>query len=333
MKHLQRIFILFCTLAALTVCWFAPAGSALDDTAQEIVVGVYECAPYYMVDADGNVSGFYDDLLKLLESQSGLTHTYRVGSFQENLEWLEDGSVDICLGISIQADRLEHMIFSGQSIGTEYFALYSNVGDLNQTKSYPFLRVGVVPDSTSAQFVINYLSSLGLNIELVEGADWNVLQQMFDTQRVDLIPQSIRSDYDPSLKVYEFTGDQVYIAGSRDSREILDQLDSAIAALHRKTPDPMQQLYDQYFTPARHNYLLIALAVCLAAMAAAISIPGLHRWKMRRQIRENMQQERYLLQYQPIYDPNRGQVVGFEALLRLMADKKMIPPLEFSARH
>lgn len=329
MKQAHRIFwVLFILIAATIISWF-PLAYAEDS---QVIVGVYECTPYYELDEKGNVSGFYDELLNLLETKCDFTHTYKVGSFEDTLDWLADGTVDIAFGISITADRLDRMLYSEQSIETERFALYSNIGDLAGIKTASNVKAGVVPGSKSAEFLENYFNALGVSVELVEERDWQQLQDLFDKGEIDVIPHSISSNSDPKLKIYEFTGDQVYIAGNQKSREILEQLDNAIVALHSKTPDPIQQLHSRYFDEKESNEfnrLVAVIAICLLIAGIGFSIPTLRRRKIKKQIKKNMQQGYYLLQYQPIYNPLKKCVTGYEALLRLKSDKKMIPPAQF----
>lgn len=329
MKKLHKIFLLFYILLVMTMLCFAFPISA---EGSSIVVGVYECAPYYFVDEQGNVTGFYNDLLNLLETKCDFSHTYKIGSFQDNLDWLKDGTVDVVLGISISSERLEHMIYSEQSIITENFGLYSNIGDLEQLKFADSVKVGVVPQSKSAQFISNYFESIGVHANFIEGENWNDLQKLFEQGELDVISHSSASKTDKSLKIYEFIGDQAYIAGNKNSRAILDQFDQAILELHKQSPDPIHQLYNRYFeenTVKQTNRMIVVLVILLLIIGVSIVIPKWRHQKIKNQIKENMLKNNYVLQYQPIYNSVNNTIVGFEALLRLMCDKKMIPPLQF----
>lgn len=60
------------------------------------------------------------------------------------------------------------------------------------------------------------------------------------------------------------------------------------------------------------------------------AIPKGKQMKIKNKIRFNMNQNRYLLQYQPIYNPRNRTVVAFEALLRLQDESnQLIPPYRY----
>lgn len=331
MRIVYRAVLCICIFLAIFTTW-VPFWA--NDEKEHVVVGVYECAPYYWIDKNGNVVGFYDDLLKLLESKCNFDHTYKIGSFEENLEWLKNGDVDFVLGISITSDRLNNMIFSEQSIGTEYFSLYSKIGGFDILKSANQINLGIVNESTSAQFILNYFKVLGINTNIITGNNWSELEQLFEDGIVDVIPHSSSFKTDNSFKIYDFTGDQVYIAGNKNSRAILNQLDEAIIALHEEQNDPIEDLYNKYFGNPKEEQTktvtLTILFVLLAILYFTVIIPRFHHYKIKKRIKENMQKNNYILQYQPIYNPTKNQIVGFEGLLRLMSDKKkLIPPLQF----
>ena len=43
-----------------------------------------------------------------------------------------------------------------------------------------------------------------------------------------------------------------------------------------------------------------------------------------------MNKDKYLLQYQPIYNPRNKEIIGFEGLLRLLDEEnKLVPPYKF----
>lgn len=322
------MFLFFCTT------WIPFLVHAENAKKNEIVVGVYECEPYYWIDKNGEIVGFYDALLELLETKCTFEHTYKIGSLEENLDWLKNGTVDIVLGISITSDRLNDMIFSEQSIETEYFSLYSKIGGLDAIKNTPSINLGVVKGSTSAQFVLNYFQVLGIHPNVIEGENWSELERLFEDGAIDIISHSSNFKADEIFKIYDFTGDQVYIAGNKNSREILNQLDKAVIAFHNEKIDPIKSLHNKYLGDQKEEQTkkiaFALLFVLLCVLYFTIIVPRFKHQKIKTRIKENMQKNNYVLQYQPIYNPVTRQIVGFEALLRLMSDKKkLISPLQF----
>ena len=63
---------------------------------------------------------------------------------------------------------------------------------------------------------------------------------------------------------------------------------------------------------------------------ASYFIPNLNKRYKRSKINKRLKRDRYLLHYQPIYDPINEVIVGFEALLRFKdKNNNLIPPIKF----
>ncbi|WP_278683160.1 EAL domain-containing protein, partial [Paraclostridium bifermentans] len=50
---------------------------------------------------------------------------------------------------------------------------------------------------------------------------------------------------------------------------------------------------------------------------------------MKKIIREDLKKNKYFLYYQPIINPKKNEIIGFEGLLRLRKDNKILTPYFF----
>ena len=60
--------------------------SQIKDTDDIIKVGVYESEPYYSVDSEGNISGYYHDFLELLQEKYSFKYEYIKCDFKEAMK-------------------------------------------------------------------------------------------------------------------------------------------------------------------------------------------------------------------------------------------------------
>lgn len=68
--------------------------------------------PFSFVDESGNPAGFTRDLLKLIETKTGLRFQLVTGHWEENVARLQEGEVDILPSVSFREDRAESMLFT-----------------------------------------------------------------------------------------------------------------------------------------------------------------------------------------------------------------------------
>ena len=300
-----------------------------------IKVGVYESKPYYEVDDHGNVSGYYHELLLLLQEKYPFEYEYLICDFSDALKALKEGDIDIMLGISVTPERLKEIIYNEQMIATERFALFSNDKEFNCLSKIKKARVGLVEGSMTVQIALNYFSKIGVDVDPIIVGSWPELEEKLNKGEVDIISHNIGIEGERYHKIYEFSGDQVYIAAHKSDRDILKNMDKAIVELSNQKINPIDALYEAYFnnddiTPSEKRIGLSIVYLFISLILIVSTVPILERKKNRDSIRLNMRNGNYLLQYQPIYNPRNRVIVGFEGLLRLIKeDQKLIPPAQF----
>ena len=123
---------------------------------------------------------------------------------------------------------------------------------------------------------------------------------------------------------------------SKDKSDILEKLDKQIEKICTKKTDSISNLYNKYFDEDYQNLILrqkllsMILIICILLIIVILTIPKIKKHKIQNKIRLRMSDNKYLLQYQPIYNPRNNIIVGFEGLLRLLNENnKLIPPYQF----
>ena len=299
---------------------------------QVIKVGVYEQEPYFMLDADGNMSGYHYDLMKLLQKKHQLKYEFVVDTLDNGLKKLANQEIDIMLGVSMKSKLGDQIIFNRYRTNKEVFGVFSkDETSFESLHSNKGLKLGMVEDDANAEMVLNLFKATGADVSVVYEKDYKTLERRLEEDEIDLIVDNRWKQRDYFL-VYEFSGGDVYIAGHKGSQAILDAIDQTIEKFTLETESPMTLLYKRYFnsTETMYQEIVIGIVVIAALTIIGIVFPVMKKRSIKNRIRRRMNKNQYTLQYQPIYHSMSNSVVGFEGLLRLLdKDNKLIPPLKF----
>ena len=97
------------------------------------------------------------------------------------------------------------------------------------------MNLGLVKASNSSKMLLNYITSIGIEVDPVFVSSWTELENLFDEGKINLSLHNISIDKEGYYKIYELTGDQVYIAASKGNEVFLNQLDEVISKLNVST--------------------------------------------------------------------------------------------------
>ena len=328
----KKIFI-FILSAILIVNTILSKNVHAEDGNNVIRVGLFQLEPYSYLNSKGEVDGYYVELFNLIAKKMNVDVEYVLCDMEEWIPSLENMEVDIILGASITEDRIEKFLFNKHSIALENFALYTNNDaiDYSNFKNLSGLRFGYVAENAKSEWTFNFFKALNIDIIPVKGRDYSELKEFMDEDKIDLMIDSANSKNDYK-KVYEFLGDQAYIAANKDEQELLNLIDIVIAEY--KDNGVVDDIYKSYFDDTKIDIkiklLIIGISIILIVFFASYFIPNLNKRYKRSKINKRLKRDRYLLHYQPIYDPINEVIVGFEALLRFKdKNNNLIPPIKF----
>ena len=99
-------------LLAIVVClsiWGLPGTTA---AAQELRIGIPMISGYTEKDENGYYSGYNYDYMQALAHYAGFKCEYVEGSWEQCMDWLQDGSIDVMPGLVKTADRQQSMEYA-----------------------------------------------------------------------------------------------------------------------------------------------------------------------------------------------------------------------------
>ena len=301
-----------------------------------VKVGVYEYEPYIYLDRNGNVTGYYNDLLKLINKKYDFSYEYVECNISEGIDKLKNCDIDIMLGLPIDSRLNEDIIFNQQSIDEEEFGVFSKeniiMSDLKSSKN---LKLGLVEDDFNAEWVLKFFKQNNINTEVVYKKNYKELSQLMKEDKIDIMVDNPYKKNKYKM-IYKFAGEPIYIAGNKNSSGILANIDKAIEEYRLQNNDSIEKLQLRYFDADYkkdliNKFILILISFTLFLLITIIKIiPQIKKINTKKKIKYKMDNDKYLLQYQPIYNPRNKEIIGFEGLLRLLDEEnKLVPPYKF----
>ena len=156
--------------------------------------------------------------------------------------------------------------------------------------------------------------------------------------KVDFVVENTRSNLNYEnkniKKIFEFSSGPVYIASRKGNENLIEGIDSVLGDLEENDEQKGANLYSKYFNEyldkLKNEKLLIGIfLIIVLVFFYKRRKDKIFRIRTKRKIREYMKNDKYILYYQPIVDPKTDSVKGFESLLRLNKDGKILTPYSF----
>jgi len=125
----------------------------------KLKVGVYENSPKIYTNTQGEVRGFFPDILTYIASREGWEIEYIPGSWSEGLSRLKNNSIDLFPDVGYSSERAENYDFNNLSVLTSWALIYtredSEIKSMDQLQNK---KIAVMKDD------IDYIGPDGIKI-------------------------------------------------------------------------------------------------------------------------------------------------------------------------
>ena len=245
-----------CILLCLILCviLLPVSVSAQEDRSKVVRVGWYE-GIYNTTGSDGQRRGYSYEYQQAVAAHTGWKYEYVDGSWAELMSMLKkwtDRSAGR-YGSSCRGTLHFHAFFS-VPMGEDRYYLYvnpsntdisvSNLTTLNEK------RIGMMPDTLSAEMFHEWEKSHGVNMQQVDIIDVDDVRQKLKNHEIDGFvlnesPQWERDNISPALLI---GGSYNYFAVSKKRPDLKEELDQAMQKIERENPFYTDDLYKRYLS-------------------------------------------------------------------------------------
>ncbi|MEH0023117.1 MAG: transporter substrate-binding domain-containing protein [Desulfobacter sp.] len=125
MRVITFLTIVLCLSHPFSVIHFSVTHAALPD---RITVGIYDFKPLILMDADGRPQGIFPDILTDFADQRDISLEFVHGTWDQCLEWLKTGRIDLLPAIVRTEERTAVYSFSKETVLASWGQVYTREG-------------------------------------------------------------------------------------------------------------------------------------------------------------------------------------------------------------
>ncbi len=282
---------LFVSLAITVEVWAAPA---------PLVVGPFESRPVIFQDARGNISGLFPELLEEIARQEGWSIRYKSLTWNECLEQLQTGGIDLIPAIAFTEERKAVMDFNREPVvldwGQVVVANDSPVADFEDLQD---LRMAAVKGDVYNLAFREMLAGIEFDIEITEVDCHQAVIDLLNSGMVEaglvsynFASYAAQSEEIRLIPVTTFPVKLCFAAAKLKAHDQLAAIDRAIEAMDKDRYSPLNRSRNRWMKGGEAIFLPVWLAprtvttaLVIAAVFAAVSY-GVLQWQIRKRTRQ-----------------------------------------------
>ncbi|MEF2889092.1 MAG: EAL domain-containing protein [Turicibacter sanguinis] len=302
---------------------------------EPIKVGFYDSDPYYIIDRNGDRSGYYHELMELVAKSLNLSYEYVDISMEEALEKLNNHEIDLLFGVAMTTERQTQYVYSKYYIAHDAMSIITNqeirFGELEALSG---LTYGYINNSFSYEQFLQHLEQQGINVNIKAIDSMETLELLMTNRDIDF---TLVSSYDKAFKqfneIYKISSGPLYAVTYKGNEALMEKFNSYFELVSTKN-NSLKNLYNKYFNDYKKQfefYLILFVLVLMGVGTFSIRklISKSEQNTRRKQLMNKLENDEFLLYYQPIIDPDQNKIMACEALLRLKEGERILTPFHF----
>jgi two-component sensor histidine kinase/ABC-type amino acid transport substrate-binding protein len=277
MPRTSARFLLSLALAAFALC-----SSAEGPAPRTIKLGYYDAKPSCFRDSAGEPSGIFIDIIEAVARREGWQVEYRFASWDQLLDGLRSGSVELVPAIVRTPQRESFAIFTQESVMTDWGTVFARSGrELSSIFDLDGRSVGALENDfwfSGPGSLKDLCASFGIRPKYRYYADYSALFLALGRGDVDAAAGSnslgiVWAPHQPVVATsIVYNPIELRFAASlaaSGGRDLARELDRALAAIRRDSPEVFSAALAKYQVPLRREFRIPPWFV---AILAAISL-------------------------------------------------------------
>lgn len=266
---------------------------------KQLKVGVYQNPPLIYVDSTKQVQGFFPEILESIFEKNGIEPVYIYNSWNQCLQMLEKGQLDILAPVAFSQERLSKIQFNSENVFNNWGGVYTAAENLRDMQSVFGLQnrpVGIQKDDIFGEEFTRLTSNFGVFPQLKTYPEYDDLVLALLNHNVDaIVLNRINAFYHVAkYDIYEtpiiFAPKQIRIGFSpKIERSIIDRIDLTLKQLKEDQSSIYYTAQEKWFGSGEKPLppLVFWGIILLVALLVALLAKGL-LW--RKQIKRSIRQ-------------------------------------------
>lgn len=255
-----------------------------------IQVGYYDAKPSCWRDESGLPRGIFIDTLNLLAAREGWIIRYTFAEWNQLLDGLKNGTLDLIPAIVRTPEREAFAVFTEEAVMTDWGEVYAREGgNISSILDLDAKRIGALENDfwfSGTGSLKDLCTAFGIRPEYVYYPDYSTLFKALDDGKIEAAAasNSLGLIWQPISRIVPtpvlYNPIELRFAASRKLQESMNLamgIDEAIRAQREEDPEPLREILERYEVPVHEEYVIptwvsIALAALVAVLSAAIVI-------------------------------------------------------------
>jgi two-component sensor histidine kinase/ABC-type amino acid transport substrate-binding protein len=253
-----------------------------------IRAGYYDAKPSCWCDESGKPQGIFIDTLNLLAEAEGWTVEYVFSEWNELLDGLKTGSIDLVPAIVRTPERETFAVFTEEAVMTDWGEVFAHPdSDVKSILDLDGLRVGALENDfwfSGPGSLKDLCSAFGISPLYVYFSDYSSLFRALDAGSVDAAAasNSLGLVWQPLIRMAStpvlYNPIELRFAASRAKPEgplLVRDLDLAIQDLETRDPGLLRRILEKHAVPSHREFVIpvwVSIALGILVVVFAISV-------------------------------------------------------------
>ena len=205
----------------------------------------------FIVEENGHFSGYAVEYLNKISEYTGWDYEYVYGTWEESLNNLEEGKIDLIVQAQKTPEREERFLFSEYSMGYESSDLYVREDDdrfyYDDIEHFDGMVVGELESSFQNETFAEYAKKNDFTYSVVYFGNMKETFEALDEGKVDGVVSGGLSVKEGYKLVSQYSSDPFYAITAKGRHEIMDPLNRAIETIMKNNPYYAANLNEKYY--------------------------------------------------------------------------------------
>ena len=256
MKRMRKMKLPIITLCMIAMLLSIPMAAKItakaDSDSQKIVkVGYIGYKGFIEEDGSGNYSGYAVEYLNEIAKYTGWKYEYVYGTWEEQLDALKKGKIDIVCQAKMTPERKEKYLFSKYSVGMESNYLYvldkNDKYYYNDFAAFDGIRVGMMKGSYQNEAFDEYAKANHFSYTPVVYKTVSEVYTALEEKKVDAVAVGSLSINTKYRNICQFGAEPFYIMAAKNNPELLNELDNVLGQIKSLNQSFESELYTDYY--------------------------------------------------------------------------------------